>query len=81
LFNHRHFGKLILFARQGSYNECHRRPTTTASAACTRLPDTRGAIADIQTVDALIQRITDSYDALPRQLKESRPMSSSIAAR
>jgi len=29
----------------------------------------RDAIGDIQTVDALIQRITDSYDSLPRQLK------------
>ncbi len=31
--------------------------------------DTRDAIGEIQSVDALIQRITDSYDALPRQLK------------
>jgi len=31
--------------------------------------DTRDAIAEIQTVDELMQRVTDAYDALPRQLK------------
>jgi DNA-binding MurR/RpiR family transcriptional regulator len=31
--------------------------------------ETRNAIAEIQTVDELMQRVTDAYDALPRQLK------------